>query len=312
MSKKICTVLVTFNRKEYLLKELIALENQTVFVDEIIIVDNNSTDGTVELLIEKGYITGFVYDNVSINYKNNIKFIYYRSSKNTGGSGGFQKAFELALKEDCSYIWAMDDDVLPQSDCLENLLKGISNSVGVCVPNRNFNGYIDRAVLGFNWKNPFRPVAIKESLIVETNDLYVKDFAFEGPFFKKELIERIGIPNSDYFIFFDDSDFAQRCLKETNILYVVNARLEKQIIPNSNSSSKFNWRSYYICRNEIIFDRLYNKNKVVSTIRPYILLTQRMIKYTLKNDKIARKYALLAFKDAMNGNLGKVIEPGSF
>ena len=312
MSNKICAVLVTFNRKEYLLKELKALEEQTIFIEKIIVVYNNSTDGTGELLKKSGYIKDIISDEITVKYNNRIKFIYFKSSVNTGGSGGFKKAFQLALNEDCEYIWAMDDDVLPHFDCLENLLMGMSKNVSVCVPNRNFNSYIDNAVVGFNWKNPFRPVAVKKTLIVKNENKFVKDFAFEGPVFKKELIKKIGIPNSDYFIFFDDSDFAQRCLKETNILYVANAGLEKQIIPNSNVKSVFNWRSYYVCRNEIIFDKLYNKHKIVSTIRPYILLVLRLIKYNIKQNKQASKYALLAFKDAKKGNVGKTIEPGSF
>ena len=118
------------------------------------------------------------------------------------------------------------------------------------------------------------------------------------------------MPNSDYFILFDDSDYAQRCNKHTKIAYVVSAKLGRQIIPN-NVNERFSWKVYYSFRNEIIFDRLYNSNKFVSTVRPYLMLIIRVIRYSLNGNKVARKYSIKAFKDAMKKNLGKTVEPGS-
>lgn len=313
MNKNVCVVIVTFNRKNYLLNVLNAIKNQTVSVNKIVIIDNFSTDGTENLLQINDIISQYTYDDISLNNWNNIKIIYYKSSVNTGGSGGFKKGFEIALNEECDYIWAMDDDVYPQTDCLYNLLSSMSDKISVCVPNRNCNGYVDRAVLDFNWTNPFRPIALKKTTLVNKNkeNILIKDFAFEGPLFKKELIQKIGVPNSNYFIFFDDSDFAQRCLKFSDILYVSNAYLKKQIIPN-NTAVVFNWRSYYVCRNEIIFDRTYNPNKFVATIRPFILFGMRIIKYCFKRNRVAIKYSYLAFKHGRKNITGKTIEPGSF
>ncbi len=52
----IAAVVVTYNRKELLIECLDALMNQTYPLDGIYIIDNASSDGTPELLLEKGYI----------------------------------------------------------------------------------------------------------------------------------------------------------------------------------------------------------------------------------------------------------------
>ena len=56
MKDTVCAVVVTFNRKQLLLKCIDSLLNQTHKINAIYIVDNNSTDNTPQLLYEKGYI----------------------------------------------------------------------------------------------------------------------------------------------------------------------------------------------------------------------------------------------------------------
>ena len=262
-----CVVLVTFNRKELLIKLLDGLFKQTKKVSSIVIVDNHSTDGTAEELIKRGIIEKSVEGRCEVSLYNDTKIHYYKNSENTGGSGGFKKAFELACEIECDYIWTMDDDVLPESDCLENLLKNIDDDYGVCIPNRTTGEFKDQVVISFNWKNPFKSVHKKTLKQIDDikENTEVFDFPFEGPLFKKEIVNQVGVPNADYFIFFDDSDYALRCLKHTKILFVLDAHLHKQIIPQAGNVN-YNWREYYYARNEIVFDRKYNKNVFVASV----------------------------------------------
>ena len=51
---KICAVVVTYNRKELLLRNISSLLSQTYPLD-ILIYDNASTDGTYDFLVQKKY-----------------------------------------------------------------------------------------------------------------------------------------------------------------------------------------------------------------------------------------------------------------
>ena len=93
-SETVCAVVVTYNRKELLIECLEALENQSRPVDAIYIVDNASTDGTSELLLEKNYLGDLPSKELKENFeetiqKGNTVIHYLRMSKNTGGAGGF-------------------------------------------------------------------------------------------------------------------------------------------------------------------------------------------------------------------------------
>lgn len=107
--KNVCSVVVTYNRKDLLLECIEALVNQTYELDKIIIIDNNSNDGTYEELDNKGYIK-------------NAKIIYRKLDENVGGAGGFYEGMKIARTLDFDWVWIMDDDTVPQADSLEELL----------------------------------------------------------------------------------------------------------------------------------------------------------------------------------------------
>ena len=102
-------VIVTFNRKELLERCIQAILNQTYSVKNIVIIDNASTDGTDKLLKE-------------LDYLDNEKILYRRLSTNIGGAGGFHEGMKFAHSLRQDWCWIMDDDVIPATDCLEELV----------------------------------------------------------------------------------------------------------------------------------------------------------------------------------------------
>lgn len=64
----IAACIVTYNRKELLIKCLNSIISQTQTVQEIIIVNNCSTDGTKDMLFSKGYICPINEYTSSINH----------------------------------------------------------------------------------------------------------------------------------------------------------------------------------------------------------------------------------------------------
>ena len=113
MKLNIAAVIVTFNRKELLIKCIEAVIGQTFLPQTIIIIDNASTDGTEELLRKKGFCDGSV---------NGITLYYERLSKNSGGAGGFYFGIKRAQEASYDAVWVMDDDGLPDKDCLKNMI----------------------------------------------------------------------------------------------------------------------------------------------------------------------------------------------
>lgn len=107
---KVAAIVVTYNRKQLLKECLNAILNQTAEVERIIVINNASTDGTEDLFKKNGEFAS-----------NKIKCV--NMDCNTGGSGGFYEGFKRASKVDADWFWIMDDDTIPNYDCLEKLLE---------------------------------------------------------------------------------------------------------------------------------------------------------------------------------------------
>lgn len=315
MRKRVCVTIVTYNRINYLLKLLDALSKQTYPVASIAIVDNNSTDNTPLILKNKGIILNAVEGSIETSFWQEIKIYFYRSSENTGGSGGFAQVFSMAQKLDYDYIWAMDDDVLPEVDCLEQLILFNDASSRLCIPCRSDKRFQDYAIRKFNLTNPFlfHVNECKQNLVlgsnIESDYIYVEDMAFEGPLLERRLIDEIGIPNKDYFILFDDTDYAHRALEKTHIRYVKNAKLHKQIVPPKGERQAWSWKAYYATRNAAYFDSVYGKNLLVRKLRPRFRIVDLLLRSIIKGRFYRVKWLVKAHCDGMNHRMGKTVDP---
>ena len=106
-----CAIVVTFNRRDLLAECLQALAEQTLAVDEIIVVDNASTDGTAEMVRER-------FPQVRLE----------ALAENRGGAGGFHHGLGLAHELGHEWLWLMDDDTIPAPGALAALHDGIGRA----------------------------------------------------------------------------------------------------------------------------------------------------------------------------------------
>jgi GT2 family glycosyltransferase len=106
MNNTVCAVVVTYNRKDLLIKCLDSLTNQSVTPQAIYIIDNNSTDKTEQMLYENEYITHIPDFNKKFTNQttiNDILIKYIRLPENTGGAGGFYEGVKEAYED--GYDW---------------------------------------------------------------------------------------------------------------------------------------------------------------------------------------------------------------
>src|SRR6478672_8489466 len=96
---KISALVLTYNRKEILLKCLGSILAQVEPADEVIVLDNGSTDGTCEYLQKSGIL------------ERDCIFLY-RRPENTGPSAGAHTLFRLAQQRGSDWLWYMDDDTI--------------------------------------------------------------------------------------------------------------------------------------------------------------------------------------------------------
>lgn len=195
---KVCAVIVTFNRKTLLMRTLTALYAQTRPIDTILIIDNASSDGTPELLVEQGFL---VKDNL----------IYQRLDNNTGGAGGFYIGVKHAYEMGYDWLWLMDDDGYPTPTCLEKLLAYRTDF--------DFYGPLvlsddDKTTLSFPITLPAsnKIIRTKQQIPTANSNAILSDvlIPFNGVLLDSNLVKKIGFPESMFFIWGDDIEYTKR------------------------------------------------------------------------------------------------------
>lgn len=255
---KITAVVVTFNRLELLKQGIECLRKQQKLTG-IIVVNNGSTDGTREWLNAQPGLLVVHQDNV-------------------GGSGGFYTGIERAYSEGADWIWCMDDDVFPRPDCLDRLLPYTDRpEVGILSPRRLLEGKVfTHEFRHFNFTNPVGSLhgrKLAKQQVNQATEIVGADF--EGPFISRRVVEKIGLPNRELFIFCDDTDYCLRThLAGFKLLYIPEALMDKhKFFSNDTWTSrnrKKKWKRYYQVRNEAYLNHHYGRNFGVRYLRSFI------------------------------------------
>lgn len=299
--KNITAVVVTYNRKKLLIRCIEHLRQQTIELNSIIVVNNGSTDGTEQWLDEQ-------------------KDLDVIHQENVGGSGGFYRGIQQAYDDGYDWIWCMDDDVYPEPDCLENLLKQDNAEVGVLCPMRKQQGKIFLTeIKKFNLRNPFKSLHVNLVTLddINKNDtISIEGITFEGPLIKRKVVEQIGFPNKELFLLYDDSDYGYRAiLAGWRIKLVTKAILNKELFfvnyDRVTQVQKGKWKLFYHIRNSAYFNKKYGLNISVQFLRSLGILI-KYYGFVLKNIYFNDKYKwndimifTQAFNDGIRGKLGR-------
>jgi len=202
-------VIVTYNRKKLLNRCLSALLDQSVTVHRIYVIDNASSDGTKACLVEKGYASEDPHDNPVHIDKTAVHYI--RLDENIGGAGGFHEGIKHAYHDDTDYVWIMDDDGYPSGNCLEKQLE-YANRYDYIIPVSLDTETTDKLTWYIRKKNGQRT----RSYAVLSNSFktgYMSSAVpFNGLLMSRTLIDRVGLPKKEMFIWGDDYDHQYRCI----------------------------------------------------------------------------------------------------
>jgi GT2 family glycosyltransferase len=184
-----------------------ALRRQTRHVDEIIVVENGSTDGSREYLRSLGE-----------------PVLIVESHRNVGGAGGFALGLAWALHRGHDLAWLMDDDAEPFSDCLDHLLLPYGGDVSrysftspQVVDRDGKTGPRNHQVLSTRYDDLFRAA--------EQGYLAAASSSFVGPLISLSHARRTHLPLADFFIWHDDGEYTSRLAALAPAVAVPTARI---------------------------------------------------------------------------------------
>lgn len=298
--ERITAVVVTYNRFQLVQKTIESLRNQTRKLDSIIVIDNHATDGTGEWLDTQLDLTVIHQENV-------------------GGSGGFYRGIKEAYERGFDWIWCMDDDVYPRKDCLENLLAAKSDNVGILCPRRiidgqDFCGEYTKLNLSSLFI-PFHQEMTPMDFYKQSEPFPIMGMSFEGPLISKNVVSKIGLPNKDLFILFDDTEYSYRATcSGFDVLVTPRAILDKENFRVSKSQAEIvkssSWKLYFEIRNNSYMHKVYGRTFMIKTLKPLLLLLQYDLAF-LKNiftDKYCYSDFLSWHKAYIDGQRKKLVK----
>ena len=258
MNYNIACVIVTYNRMLLVRRCIDAVSRQTFKPICVYILDNASTDGTMEAVKEWGFFNSTVYD---------IHFHYILNKKNEGGAGGFYHGMKYAMENgDYDALWVMDDDGEPDVHCLERLvpyletydyiapivLSDKDHSTCSFVPDTNYEKFKERANeqgLVDGWASPMN-----------------------GILFSSRLIRKIGYPKKEMFIWGDEINYHLRSISAgytpVTVLDAIHFHPIDRVVGHKDESNKNifiitdqkDWKLYCALRNQIYnLHIVYNK-----------------------------------------------------
>src|SRR5664280_114863 len=177
----IWATVVTFNRRELLIRCVEALRGQTRKPDQILVVDNGSTDGTLAWLEKQSDITVILQENL-------------------GSAGGQHIAIKTAYDNGADRIWTMDDDGFPSERCLTELLT---------IAEERKADYVAPWVVDMEG----RPHGYSIEKVFRNSGMDAIDHygsPFNGILLSRRLVEIVGTPNANYFIWGDEFEYVDR------------------------------------------------------------------------------------------------------
>lgn len=270
MAKRIACVITTYNRKQLLEECLNAVLGQSYPVEKVILIDNASTDGTTQMLREKGFLS-------------DDKMDYHRMKKNTGGAGGFYTGIRLAAKASYDWVWIMDDDTIPCRDCLEKLVEG----VGVVTEDQPVS-FLASAIYGPDGEFMNVPTVSEKASpngypywyqYLDHGLVMIQRATFVSILINGEAIRKCGLPNREYFIWGDDYEYTTRLTTFFGNAYLVgksraiHKRLNAKNLTIHNVSDPERIKMFhYHYRNNSINNRYYQtygpvRHPVISALK---------------------------------------------
>lgn len=188
----IAVVTATHNRRHLLERCIQSVREQTRLPDEIIVVDNGSTDGTREWLEAQP-------DLVVIH------------QLNSGAAGGFRSGLQLALQRDHDWVWCRDDDCLADRMALAELIDTGCHLTGVAVLNSLSVAPDGQSLVSWVGDLQGRRVwTLQQLRSYRADELVYGGTFWNGPLFPKAVLRLVGMPREEFFTWGEEIEYAAR------------------------------------------------------------------------------------------------------
>ncbi|MDW7726665.1 MAG: glycosyltransferase family 2 protein [Candidatus Methanoperedens sp.] len=247
MLSKVTIIILNWNGKKDTVECLESLKHITYPNYEILLVDNGSTDGSVEYFRER-------YPDIEI----------IENEKNMGYAEGNNVGIRKAMKNGADYVLLLNNDTVVDPEFLDELVKVAESDpgIGFAGPKVYYYDYNQKKdVINFAggkldmWKGKTYHIGLNEVDSGQYDEIKEVDYV-EGSclLLRKDVINEIGLLDPVYFAYWEENDLCMRGNKAGYIsIFVPKAKIWHKISASNTNKNKI----YYLTRNKFWFIKRY-------------------------------------------------------
>ncbi|GBR29767.1 glycosyltransferase [Acetobacter orleanensis] len=322
-----CAVVVTYGHRLAFVEQVLHAAFQAA-AGHVILVDNGTEQGVASSL--KSCAAAWGADRVTS----------IRLEHNGGSAAGFAAGIAAAAQRaQTRHIWTLDDDTVALPDALKALARtwqlmgaNPSNCLAsfrqdkrtyVKLVNKNKpNAIQPNSFFGFSAQAPFQKknVAVWQKDGLECRSMEMG--AYGGLWFHKDWVQRIGLPDQRFFLYFDDYNYTLRITHQGGALWMCRNSVLTDLEQSwtQTSSCLHPWlqeqegmrRPYFALRNRVVIEQnsidcqpVYYLNMVLFLIVKVLCRTPgSLVCHALHPLRMMRRWRVLlgAIQDGLSGN----------
>ncbi|WP_152680016.1 glycosyltransferase family 2 protein [Niallia circulans] len=308
MNKKIAIILLNWNNYQDTYDCLKSLEGISEPIFDIFLVDNNSTDGSYELL-KKYKETKKVSHTIT----------YIQANENLGFAGGNNLGLKVAYSKGYEFFWLLNNDTIVNPDALKNLYNTIVSDKSIGIVGSKIYYYSDPKRIWFaggkinTWtgtpthigENQYDSMIYNEQKSVD----YITGCSL---FFRRQVLDTVGYMYEDFFLYYEETEWNIRINNYGwKIIYEPKSVVFHKVSASSGGTENIApYVEYYDIRNAYIMIKRTQPNfKVIfAAIYMFVKICKNAIKTLLfkrKNKNERAWYNYRGVLDAFFMRMGK-------
>ena len=241
--EKVAVIILNYKVKDPVLKCVESVKKSDYKNLQIIVVDNNSQDGLETAIANQPDIT------------------FLQTGENHGYTGGNNRGIEKALKEGADFCFILNPDTQIQKNTLSILVEQYKSlNAGIVGPKIYFSnsnkiwyagGIFDSANVLGSHRGVDQEDTGQYDEVVETD--YITGAAM---LISAAVLQKIGLFDEQYFLYYEDSDLSFRAKKAGYKLYYI----PQAVVYHENAQSTglgSPLQDYFITRNRMLFAKKF-------------------------------------------------------
>lgn len=285
-NNKIGIVTVLYNSETVLEEYIQTLSNQSYTNFILYIINNASPDNSLSLIR-------------SMTSRIPFKIVVFDEPENWGIAKGNNIGISAAINDGCDLVLLSNNDLVLESTAIENLLIGLyEHNASMATPKNYYWGtnMIWATTGSFNYIRgcTLHDGAQQEDKGQSEEPKFCKYTPTCFVLIKKEVFDRVGLMDENYFVYYDDTDFMYRATMRgtETIIYIPSSIVRhKESVCTGGNQSDFTIKA--LAKNSIYFIRknLYFPQKQIALLYKYLHTT-------LRKPFVLNEFQLKLYKDA--------------